>query len=234
MVGDEDNRTAPEIRKRGSHVNRLRNPLNSGKADPTADTTASSEVRWGRRRRRPLWHRRGPRMACGCGLAGTVRPATSPGVVDRPHPEGARRLRGNGAHFSVGGLSFRCCCASSSRNSRVRAGRHRPGVRCSPSACCWSGPSPVGFSTVSVVDWSCSAVRSVSLRCSCCMCPQLTWELWVLLIVRVLTGAASSAMHFSQAPWHRTPESPEHRDRVCASSPPRFAGPLAGRLSVRW
>lgn len=43
-----------------------------------------------------------------------------------------------------------------------------------------------------------------------------TGELWVLLVVRVLTGAASSAMYLSQATVATELPDPEHRDRVFA------------------
>jgi predicted MFS family arabinose efflux permease len=43
-----------------------------------------------------------------------------------------------------------------------------------------------------------------------------TGQLWVLLIVRVLTGAASSAMYLSQATVATELPNPEHRDRVFA------------------
>ena len=39
-----------------------------------------------------------------------------------------------------------------------------------------------------------------------------TGELWVLLVVRVLTGAASSAMYLSQATVATELPNPEHRD----------------------
>ena len=50
-----------------------------------------------------------------------------------------------------------------------------------------------------------------------------TGELWVLLVVRVLTGAASSAMYLSQATVATELPNPEHRDRALRSSPPRFS-----------
>jgi len=43
-----------------------------------------------------------------------------------------------------------------------------------------------------------------------------TGELWVLLLVRVLSGAASSAMYLSQATVATELPAPEHRDRVFA------------------
>ena len=62
-----------------------------------------------------------------------------------------------------------------------------------------------------------------------------TGELWVLLVVRVLTGAASSAMYLSQATVATELPNPEHRDRVLRSSPPRFSsGSRLGRWSARW
>ena len=46
-------------------------------------------------------------MACGCGLAGTVRPVTSPGVVDRVYtPRVLAVFAATALYFSVGGLSF--------------------------------------------------------------------------------------------------------------------------------
>ena len=46
-------------------------------------------------------------MACGCGLAGTVRPVTSPGVVDRVYtPRVLAVFAVTALYFSVGGLSF--------------------------------------------------------------------------------------------------------------------------------
>ena len=46
-------------------------------------------------------------MACGCGLAGTVRPVTSPGVVDRVYtPKVLAVFAATALYFSVGGLSF--------------------------------------------------------------------------------------------------------------------------------
>ena len=157
-------------------------------------------------------------MACGCGLAGTVRPVTSPGVVDRVYtPRVLAVFAATALYFSVGGLSFPVL----PRLVEQELGGSKADIGLA------FGVFAIGMLLVRpVAGWLLDRVgrRPVMLGGSVSVAVlQLlhvpaadTGELWVLLVVRVLTGAASSAMYLSQATVATELPNPEHRDRVFA------------------
>ena len=157
-------------------------------------------------------------MACGCGLAGTVRPVTSPGVVDRVYtPRVLAVFAATALYFSVGGLSFPVL----PRLVEQELGGSKADIGLA------FGVFAIGMLLVRpIAGWLLDRVgrRPVMLGGSLSVAVlQLlhvpaadTGELWVLLVVRVLTGAASSAMYLSQATVATELPNPEHRDRVFA------------------
>jgi len=157
-------------------------------------------------------------MACGCGPAGTVRPVTSPGVVDRVYtPRVLAVFAATALYFSVGGLSFPVL----PRLVEQELGGSKADIGLA------FGVFAIGMLLVRpVAGWLLDRVgrRPVMLGGSLSVAVlQLlhvpaadTGELWVLLVVRVLTGAASSAMYLSQATVATELPNPEHRDRVFA------------------
>ena len=157
-------------------------------------------------------------MACGCGLAGTVRPVTSPGVVDRVYtPRVLAVFAATALYFSVGGLSFPVL----PRLVEQELGGSKADIGLA------FGVFAIGMLLVRpVAGWVLDRVgrRPVMLGGSLSVAGlQLlhvpaadTGELWVLLVVRVLMGAASSAMYLSQATVATELPNPEHRDRVFA------------------
>ena len=223
MVSDED-AGRPRIRKRVAR-DPTQKPADQAEKPTLIDTTALSGVRWGnlaQTTRASAGAEDGVRLRSGrYRAAGDV-----PGVVDRVYTPRCSPFPAT-LYFSVGGLSFPVLRVVEQElefepvSAGVRRVRHRHAV---------VRPSPVGSSTVSVVSRSCSAVHR---------CPVLqllpvpaadTRELWVLLVVRVLTGAASSAMYLSQ---RRGDELQVDLNRVLRSS--RFSSSSrSGGLSARW